>query len=193
MGCLEAPTMGRMRILFVCTGNISRSAMAELLAPYIFHDDSLTFESAGTRGLHDHPISDEATAILRRDHIDEKAIESFRSRRITPQIAREADLILCFETAQRADIVVESPLKARRTFLITDFANMCEMARERGWITGNSVEERINSVVDNAGLLRPELPDAENVDDPQDLGMDAFISAHNALVRVLKRIAAGLA
>lgn len=184
--------MGRMRILFVCTGNVSRSAMAELLAPYIFHDDSLTFESAGTRGLHDHPMSDEAAAILRQDHIGEQAIEAFRSRRITPQIARDADLILCFETAQRADIVVESPLKARRTFLITDFANMCETARQQGLLTGGSIEERIDSVVDNAGLLRPELPDAENVDDPQGLGMDAFVTAHNALVRVLKRIAAAL-
>lgn len=166
--------------------------MAELIAPHIFRDDSLTFASAGTRGLHDHPISEEAAAILRQDHIDEAAIEAFRSRRVSPAITADADLILCFETAQRSDIVVESPLKARRTFLITDFANMCETAKNQGWLTGNTVEERVESVVDNAGLLRPDLPDAENVDDPQGRGMDAFVTAHNALVRVLTRIAGAL-
>ncbi|MBT1173147.1 low molecular weight phosphatase family protein [Bifidobacterium sp. MA2] len=181
-----------MRILFVCTGNISRSAMAELLAPHIFKDDSLTFESAGARGLHDHPISEEAAELLRRDGIDGALIDAFRSRRVSPQVTAGADLILCFETAQRSDIVVESPLKARRTFLITDFANMCETAKAQGWLTGSTIEERIDSVVDNAGLLRPELPDAENVDDPQGRGMDAFVTAHNALVRVLKHIATAL-
>lgn len=181
--------MSTMRILFVCTGNVSRSVMAELLAPHIFHDESLEFSSAGTRGLHDHVISPQAAALLRRDNIDENAISAFRSRRISPQIAANADLILCFETAQRSDIVIESPLKGRSTFLITDFANMCETAKQQGWMTGSTVRARIESVIDNAGLLRPELPDAENVDDPQGRGMEAFIAAHNALVRVLKRIA----
>ncbi|WP_165784900.1 low molecular weight phosphatase family protein [Bifidobacterium parmae] len=182
-----------MRILFVCTGNVSRSAMAELLAPHFFSDDSLEFASAGTRGLHDHAISRDAADLMRRDRIDGAAIAAFRSRRITPSIASGADLILCFEERQRGDIVVESPLVARRTFLITDFANLCEAAKREGWIEGANVEERIGSVIDNAGLLRPQLPEAEDVADPQGRGMAAFVEAHNTIVRLFKRLAAALA
>lgn len=181
-----------MRILFVCTGNVSRSAMAELLAPHVLTDASLEFASAGTRGLHDHAMSADAADLMRRDHIDEKKITTFRSRRISPQIARDADLILCFEERQRGDIVLEAPVKARRTFLITDFANLCEAAREEGWIEGGTFEERVDSVVANAGLLRPQLPAATNVADPQGQGIAAYVEAHNAIVRLLKRIAAAL-
>lgn len=181
-----------MHMLFVCTGNISRSAMAEMLAPHFFTDMSLTFASAGTRGLHDHAMSHDAVELMRRDHIDETAIEAFRSHRITPQIASGADLILCFEGRQRGDIVVESPLAARRTFLITDFANLCEAAKREGWVEGGTFSERIDSVIANAGLLRPQLPEPEDVADPQGRGMPAFVEAHNAIVRLFKRIAAAL-
>lgn len=162
--------------------------MAELLAPGIFHDNSLAFSSAGTRGLHGHAIGREAADLLRHDHIDGEAIDSFRSRRITPQIAADADLILCFEARQRGEIVVESPIKGRRTFLITDFANLCEAARSAGWISGGTLPERIDSVMENAGLLRPELPTAQDVADPQGMGPQAFASAHDAIVQLLHRI-----
>ena len=177
-----------MRILFVCTGNISRSAMAELMAPHIFKDPSLQFASAGTRGLHDHAISNETGTLLRHDGIDQAAIDAFRSRRISPAIARESDLILCFEHAQRSDIATENPLKARRTFLMTDFANLCELCARNGWLEGADFTARVESAIANVGLARPELPQAQDIDDPQGQGMEAFITAHNELVRMLKRI-----
>ena len=181
-----------MRILFVCTGNIHRSPMAELLAPGIFRNSSLEFASAGTRGLHGHAIGEEAAALLRRDHVDEHAIKSFRSRRITPQIAAEADLILCFEAQQRGDIVIESPMRGRRTFMLTDFANIAEASKANGWLAGDTMAERIDSVIDSAGLLRPELPEAQDVDDPQGMGEEAFTSARDAIVQLLDRIARAL-
>ncbi|MGR6876336.1 hypothetical protein QM008_05925 [Bifidobacterium angulatum] len=73
--------------LFVCTGNISRSPMAEILTPHIFNEPSLEFSSAGTHGLHDYAISREAERLLQRSHISQMTVDAFRSRRLTADIA----------------------------------------------------------------------------------------------------------
>ena len=182
-----------MHILFVCTGNVSRSAMAEILAPHIFKDPNLKFSSAGTHGLHGYAISREAEQLLRRNHIDQRTIDAFRSRRLTPAIAAKADLILCFEHHQRAHIVVESPLKARQTFMLSDFANLCEAARERRLIEGESLEKRLLSVARSAPGLRLAVPDPSDIEDPQGKDMQAYITAHNETVRAMKRVVAAVA
>lgn len=181
-----------MHILFVCTGNISRSAMAEILSPRIFNDPGLTFSSAGTHGLHGYAISRQAERLLQRNHISQMTIDAFRSRRLTAVITSKADLILCFEHHQRTHIVVESPLKARRTFLLNDFANLCEAARQRGLITGDAVEDRLLGVADIAPLLRTSVPASSDIADPQGGDMEAYLTAHNETVRALKRIAAAV-
>ena len=185
--------MKAMHILFVCTGNISRSPMAEILAPHIFNEPSLEFSSAGTRGLHDYAISREAERLLQRNHISQMTVDAFRSRRLTAAIAAKADLILCFEQHQRTQIVVESPLKARRTFMLNDFANLCEEAQERGVIKGDTVEDRILYVANAAPLLRMSVSIPADIEDPQGKDMEAYIIAHNETVRALKRIAAAVA
>lgn len=44
-----------MKVLFICTGNICRSPMGELLLPQFMPD--LESDSAGTRGLGSHEIA----------------------------------------------------------------------------------------------------------------------------------------
>ncbi len=45
-----------MKVLFVCTGNICRSPLGELMFPLFFHDDSIVPEIAGGQGLLNSPI-----------------------------------------------------------------------------------------------------------------------------------------
>ncbi len=52
--------------------------------------------SAGTRGLPMHPIDPSSGRLMQSVGIESSG---FRSRRLTRQMADEADLILCFEKA----------------------------------------------------------------------------------------------
>ena len=45
-----------MHIMFVCTGNICRSPMGELLMTHYLNGTTVQVSSAGTRGLPMHPI-----------------------------------------------------------------------------------------------------------------------------------------
>lgn len=175
-----------VNILFVCTGNICRSPMAELLFPRFIADPAITVASAGTHGLTGHPIATHSGALMRHDGIDPSA---FRARRLTAQIAQDADLILCFDKTQRSDIVTTAPTRNRRTFVLPDFANACTYCAKAGYVQGETPAQRLESVIANADLVRPMLPAVRNVDDPQGKDMPAFVEAHNEIVAAFNAIA----
>ena len=84
------------RVLFVCTGNTCRSPMAvgallEELGP---ERDRVRVSSAGTAAWEGQPATDPAIETAHRDGID---IRSHRSRRITPAMLSEVDLVLVME------------------------------------------------------------------------------------------------
>lgn len=81
-----------MKVLFVCTGNICRSPMGELMFPLFFHDDSVTADSAGVLGLVNSPIDPSSERLMNQDGIDASV---FRSKRITPQIAMSSGNSCC--------------------------------------------------------------------------------------------------
>ena len=63
-----------MKVLFICTGNICRSPMGELLLPQFMPD--LESDSAGTRGLVSHEIAPNSKRLLDQHGIDSS---SFRA------------------------------------------------------------------------------------------------------------------
>lgn len=175
-----------MKVLFVCTGNICRSPMGELLLPSIFQDPAITADSAGTRGLDSHAIDPSSAKLLQQVGIDSSA---FRSKRITPQLANDSDLILCFEQHQRQDIATMAPRAGRRTFLLTDFANMCAYCAQQGLATGSTRQERLESVIDNASMIRPMLPTPLTIEDPHRKDFAVFEKAYQQITQALTLIA----
>ena len=88
----------------------------------------------------------------------------FRSRRLTRQMADEADLILCFEKQQRKEIVTLAPAAVRYTFLLDDFANMCDYCARNNMIAGLTIQERLQSVIKKSeGHRRPAWPRIQHV------------------------------
>lgn len=152
-----------MHIMFVCTGNICRSPMGELLLSRYLANTTVQVSSAGTRGLPMYRIDPSSARLMDSVGIDSSG---FRSRRLTRQMAEEADLILCFEAEQRRDIVTLAPPAVHYTFLLTDFANMCEYCARNGLVKGLTIQERLQSVIDASAMIRPMLPTADDIEDP---------------------------
>jgi sulfate adenylyltransferase len=108
-----------IRLLFVCTANICRSAYAEVLARHLLGGDpTVEVASAGTHGWRDHAMDEEmATTLVARD-IDPTG---YRSRRLTMRMVEEADLVLTAEVAHRRFILDDRPGVFRRLFTLGQF------------------------------------------------------------------------
>lgn len=82
-----------MNIVFVCSGNTCRSPMAEALAKQIAERRGLrdvNVSSAGTTAWDNVPATDEALLVGMERGVD---LTPHRSRKLTPAIVSEADLI----------------------------------------------------------------------------------------------------
>lgn len=113
-----------MHVLFICTGNICRSPIAErLLAAHSakYKQSSLTVSSAGTRALIGHPVHREAAAVLQALGGD---ASDFCARQLTERLARDADLILTMTRAHRDSVLELAPTLLRRTFTFTEAARL---------------------------------------------------------------------
>ncbi|MEX2110035.1 MAG: low molecular weight protein arginine phosphatase [Gemmatimonadaceae bacterium] len=88
-----------MNILFVCSGNTCRSPLAEVLARRIAERRGIgdvKISSAGTNAWDNAPASDEALLVGMERQVD---LTGHRSRKLTPAIVSEADLIFVMTPA----------------------------------------------------------------------------------------------
>ncbi|WP_068154499.1 protein tyrosine phosphatase [Rhodococcus phenolicus] len=113
-----------MRVLFVCTGNICRSPTAELLtAAYAAESGraDLTAHSAGTRALVGHGMEPTAAEVLQQLGGDPVG---FAARRLTPNIAEDADLVLTMSRRHRSAVITAAPRMMRVTFTLREAARV---------------------------------------------------------------------
>ena len=174
-----------MRVLFICTGNICRSPMGELLFRTYTQGTSLEVGSAGTHSLVGHVIDPSSKALMDAVGIDSS---QFRSTQLTQNIANNADLILCFEPEQRHDTVIIAPTALPYTFTLTDFSNMCAYCAQHNMITGVTIQERLQSVINQSMQARPMLPPAATIPDPYRRNFEAFRSAARATNDAIRNI-----
>ena len=114
-----------LRVLFVCTANICRSPSAELLARRSLPDATdVVFGSAGTHARDGKPINPDMVAALPAD-LDSSG---FRSRRLTPQVLEDADLVLTMEAAHRSYVLDEQAAMFRKVFTLGQFAQAVDNA-----------------------------------------------------------------
>ena len=98
-----------LNIIFVCTGNICRSPMAEGLLRYKWHQmgrNDLIVSSMGIHGLNNYPATEYAQAVCKKNGFD---IASHRARSLEGEELLKSDLVLCMEPAHKKFIRVFFP------------------------------------------------------------------------------------
>ncbi|MEK6545082.1 MAG: low molecular weight protein arginine phosphatase, partial [Nitrospinota bacterium] len=89
------------KILFVCTANICRSPMAEVILKEKLRNSGNTDISISSAGLMDMKggrARDEAIEIIRNIGVD---ISHHRSRHLTDDMIKEADMVIVMEASHR--------------------------------------------------------------------------------------------
>ena len=111
-----------MRLLLLCQANIARSACAEVLARSMSDDPGAWIvTSAGVQALSGHPIDPVMAAALERRGLD---ASTHRARQAAPHLLKAADLVLTFESSQRAWVLAQQPAAVRSTFTIRRAAQL---------------------------------------------------------------------
>jgi protein-tyrosine-phosphatase len=116
-----------MRILFVCTGNTCRSAIAEAVARKIVIERGLSdvdVQSAGTSAWDGAPASDGALLVGMERGLD---LSAHRAQTLTRELVRDTDLVLAMGPHHLERI--EALGGGGRAYLLTDFASHGASAR----------------------------------------------------------------
>ncbi|MFC0863445.1 hypothetical protein ACFHYQ_14185 [Sphaerimonospora cavernae] len=152
---------GGFHILFVCTGNICRSALAERLARSALGPGSpLSVISAGTRAAPGRPMAERARRELARLGGD---AAGFSSRPLTAELVTTADLVLAASSEHRAAVVTMHPLAAARTFTIAEFGALARAVPAENIARHREPVRRAHTLVTETralrGLVRVDQPD----------------------------------
>ncbi|PND57725.1 low molecular weight phosphatase family protein [Mycobacterium sp. ENV421] len=159
-----------MHILFVCTGNICRSPMAERFAAAMAADAGIAdfkATSAGTRAVIGHPIHTSAARIIEESGGN---ASNFGARQLNSKIASGADLILTMTRQHRDAVLDVAPTKLHKTFTLGEAARL--------------VAEHDAQSVSDLPALRPHLVDRNLLDILDPIGQSdevfAEVGAHIA-------------
>ncbi|MCA1711439.1 MAG: protein-tyrosine-phosphatase [Actinobacteria bacterium] len=168
------------RVLHVCTGNICRSPMAEHLMRAGLQErlgadaDLFVVESAGTWGHTGSPMESYASSTLQRYGVDGSA---FTARELVAEHVAAADLVLGATREHRAAAVVLHPRAAARTFTLREFARLTSAVDPAALPNGDPVERAralVKAAAANRGLVPPERPRDDDLDDPYQAPETAF-------------------
>jgi sulfate adenylyltransferase len=166
-----------LNVLFVCTANICRSPYMELFARQVGGPDAdITFSSAGTHGFRDSAMDTEMAQLL-----DAADRDAFRSRPLTAELLRDADLVLTAEHTHRQFILDDHPAHFRKVFTLGQFAEAVRTSDLRG-----------RELVTYAGEHRGAADPALDVADPYRRGPEAAQACSDQLQELLRVVVPAL-
>ncbi|MEV7006426.1 hypothetical protein [Streptosporangium sp. NPDC051022] len=148
-------------ILFVCTGNLCRSPLAErLAAAALGRYPAFRVSSAGTRAEPGRQMAEHTRRVLVRLGGDP---EGFVSRPLTTELVAAADLVLTATTGHRAESVAGHLPAAGRAFTVAEFGALARAVPPEAVVGHDDPVRRARALLDEVralrGLVRVERPD----------------------------------
>ena len=115
----NAPSAAPPLVLFVCTGNVCRSPMAEaLLRHHLPPGSPWRVASAGISAFDGDAPSADAVEALAEQEIE---LPAHRSQCLTEKLVREAQVIVALTRSHRDDILDRFPAATQKVFLLRSF------------------------------------------------------------------------
>jgi protein-tyrosine phosphatase len=187
-------TDDRFELLFVCTGNICRSPMAERLAAAALtarlgpDAARVLVHSAGTWGHEGSPMEPFALDTLSLLGVDPGPSAAFRAREVTAEMVQSADLVLVASREHRGAVVTMVPRSAGRTFTMREF-NRLASGVDATALPSADVVERGRVLVAAAAARRglvPIGPEGDDLSDPYGAPARAFEACAADILDVLR-------
>ena len=90
-------------LLYVCTGNVFRSPVAEEITKQLLEDSKMKMdvESAGIQKYNGEPLRKELLDLIKRYKID---MSAYVPKQVNARLVNKADLILVFDDAQLREL-----------------------------------------------------------------------------------------
>jgi len=114
------------KLLFICTGNICRSPIAEGIAPEIGKQYQHDIEalSAGTLGLINRAADPKSVEVVAELNVD---ISNHRSQGITEELVQWADYILVMERKHATHVRQNFPTASDKVLELASFGSLAEV------------------------------------------------------------------
>jgi protein-tyrosine phosphatase len=189
-------------VLFVCTGNICRSPVAErLFRAGLRRDAVVLVASAGTSGLAGHPIDAPMAALLRAAGVDP---DGHRARPIDQVLLDQADLVLTASVSQRRTLLVAGPSMLHRIFTLREFARLAVVAEPASGIWPASdpldgaapgpeqLRDRVAMIGRGRGVSGPVRAGDDDIPDPFGASSKIAEATFAAIASAVDSVLAGL-
>ncbi|MFE4196042.1 low molecular weight phosphatase family protein [Paenarthrobacter sp. NPDC056912] len=157
----------------VCTGNICRSPLAEVVLQAGLDEASPGAFAVSSAGTYAH-VGKQA----QRGSRDIAAglgtsLRDFRARQISENGVADADLVLALARTHRPDILAASPSALKRTFTLREFARILQRMPLMSY-RGSSWTQVVAAADRNRHSASVDAPELDDVTDPYGQGVEAY-------------------